>query len=90
MSEILMTNIFFLITAISSVIITIVLVVLLVYVIRFIKKINRITSAIEHETIKIVGDVDDARLAIKQHIGVVRGVASAAVIKKVVEKIFNK
>lgn len=89
MNEILMTNIFFLITAISSVVITIILIILLVYIIKFIKKINRITGAVENETVKIMEDVEEARLAVRQHIGIVRGVASAAVVKKVVEKIFN-
>ena len=89
MNDILMTNLFFSITAISSIIITIVLIILLIYVIKFIKKINRITSAVEHETIKIMSDVEEARLVVKQHIGVVRGVARATVIKKIIEKIFT-
>lgn len=90
MNEILMTNIFFLITAVSSVVITIVLIVLLVYMIKLIKKVNRITDTVETETIKIINDVEEARVAVKQHISVVRGVASAAVMKKIVEKIFSK
>lgn len=90
MSEILMTNIFFVITAISSVVVAIVLVVLLVYLIKLVKKMNRITDTVETETVKIIADVEEARIAVKQHIGVVKGVASAAVMKKIVEKIFTK
>lgn len=90
MNDILMTNIFFFITAVSSVVITIVMIVLLVYIIKFVKKINRITGTVEQETVKIIADVEEARVAVKQHIGVVKGVASAAVMKKIVEKIFTK
>jgi ADP-heptose:LPS heptosyltransferase len=59
-------------------------------IIKFIKKINRITSVVEQETVKIMNDVEEARSVVKQHIGLVRGVASATVIKKIIEKIFNK
>jgi uncharacterized membrane protein len=90
MNDILMTNLFFFITATSSILITIILIILLVYVIKFIKKINRITSVVEQETVKIMNDVEEARSVVKQHIGLVRGVASATVIKKIIEKIFNK
>lgn len=89
MNDILMTNIFFLITGISSLITTILLVLVLVYLIKFIKKINSITEKVGDETSKIISDVDDVRVAVKEHVGVIRGVAGAALIKKIVEKIFS-
>lgn len=85
-----MTNIFFLITALSSIVVAISLVILLVYIIKLVKKINRVTDLVETETVKIISDVEEARLAVRQHVGLIKGVASAAVMRKIVEKIFNK
>ena len=90
MSDILMTNIFFMITAISSVITTILLVVVLIYVIKFIKKLHTISGAVEEETVRIIGDVEEVRASVRKNIGVVKGVASAAVMRGLVEKIFNR
>lgn len=85
-----MTNIFFMITALSSIILTCVFVIILVYIIKFIKKLNRITDAVEDETVKILHDIDDVRESVKKHVQVAKGVASAAFIKKIVESMFNK
>lgn len=90
MSDILMTNIFFLITAISSIITTILLVIVLIYAIKLIKKIKNITETVEDETVRIMSDVEDLRVSVKQNIGLIRGVASATFIKSLVEKIFTK
>lgn len=90
MNDILMTNIFFLITAISSVITTILLAVVLIYVIKFVKKLQSISATVEEETVKIIGDVEEVRTAVHRNINVVKGVASAAAMKGLVEKIFNK
>lgn len=78
------------ITALSSILLTVILAVVLVYVVKFIKKINRITDAVETETVKILHDVDEVRESVKKHVQVAKGVASAAFIKKMVESIFNK
>lgn len=90
MGDILMTNIFFMITALSSVVLTLMLSILLIYTIRFIKKINRITDAVSDETVKILHDVEEVRESVKKHIQIAKGVASAAFIKKTIESIFSK
>lgn len=83
MNETLMTNIFFAITALSTVTFTIVLVVLLVYVIKLVKKIRQLTDIVVDEAEKISHDIDDART-------VVRNVAVAKIIAVISEKIFGK
>lgn len=90
MNDILMTNIFFGITAISSVITTILLIVVLIYVIKFVKKLTSISETVEEETLRIVSDVEEVRVSVRKNIDVVKGVASAAVMKGLIEKIFNK
>ena len=90
MNDILMTNIFFMITAISSVVTTILLVIVLVYVIKFLKHLRNISEIVEDETVKIISDVEEVRTIVKNNIGIVKGVASATFIKGLVEKIFNK
>lgn len=90
MSEILMTNIFFTITAIASVVLTIVLVIVLIYVIKLVKKINGIADVVGDETVKIVSDIDDVRDSVREHVSVIKGVASAAFMKKMIETIFTK
>lgn len=90
MNDILMTNIFFLITAVSSIVVTILLSVCLYFVIKLVKKINSITQVVGDETIKIVADVEEARHVVKEHAKIIKGAATAAVIKKAVDKIFTK
>lgn len=90
MNDILMTNIFFMITAISSVILTILVGVALYFLIKLIKKINGISTIVGDETVKVVKDIDEVRQTVKLHATTVKNVASVAFLKKAVEKIFIK
>lgn len=90
MSDILMTNIFFMITAIASIIITIVLVIALVYLIRLIKKVNEISHAVETETLKVISDVQEVRSVVRENMTLVKGIANASVLKNIVKKIFTR
>ena len=86
MNDILMTNIFFTITAVSSIITTIAVIIVTVYVVRFVKKVNEVTQVVKDETVKVVGDVEEVRSVVRQHINVAKNVASATFIKTLVEK----
>lgn len=90
MSDILMTNIFFMITAISSIIITVVLVIALIYLIKLIKKITTISEAVETETLKVISDVEEVRTTVRENMALVKGIANATLLKNVVKKIFNR
>lgn len=89
MNDILITNIFFVITGISSIIITIVLVIALTYLIRFTRRLNSISKSVQKETLHIIDDVEEVRGAVRQHISVARNVMSAAFVKGLVEKLFT-
>lgn len=89
MNDILMTNIFFLITAISSIITTILVVMVGIYVIRFIKKINEVTQVVKDETVKVISDVEEVRGAVRQHVTLAKNVASATFIKTLIEKVLT-
>jgi len=90
MNEILMTNIFFMITALSSIVITIVLVIALVYIIKIVKRVERISDAVETETLKIIDDVDDARVSLKKQVQQLNGGAFTVIAKAIVQKLFNR
>jgi hypothetical protein len=90
MNDILMTNIFFIITAISSVITTIMLVVLFVYAIKLVKNINDIAQVVKDETLKVISDVEEVRNVVKQHIAVAKNVVGATFVKTLVEKVLTR
>jgi hypothetical protein len=90
MNEILMTNIFFIITGIAVVITTIVLVVLLIFAIKLVRKVDTISESVKEETIKIIADVEEARLSVKDNITVFKKMGVGIVISKLIEKIFKK
>jgi hypothetical protein len=90
MNDILMTNIFFLITAVSSVITTILLIIVLIYVLKFLKHLRNISEIVKKESVKIVGDVENIRSVVKKNIGVIKSVVNATFIKSLLKKIFNK
>ena len=85
-----MTNIFFMITAIASIIITIVLVIALVYLIKLIKKITEISNVVETETLKVISDVEEVRATVRENMTLVKGIANASVLKNIVKKIFTR
>lgn len=70
MNDILMTNIFFIITGVAAIIFTIVLVVLLVYVIKLVKRLNHLTDIVTDQAEKISDDIDDTRGMIKSGVAV--------------------
>jgi len=90
MNDILMTNIFFAITAISSIVLTILVSIVLINIIKFTKKIQDISTAVGDQTLKVIEDVEEVRHAVRSHVTTIKTVASAAFVKKIVEKIFNK
>lgn len=90
MSDILMTNIFFMITAVASIVITIVLVIALIYLIKLIKKITEISHAVETETLKVISDVEEVRTTVRENIALVKGIANATLLKNIVKKMFNR
>lgn len=90
MSDILMTNIFFMITAILSIITTVVLVIALVYLIKLIKKVTTISEVVETETLKVINDVEEVRTTVRENIAIVKGVANATFLKNIIKKIFTR
>ena len=90
MNDILMTNIFFMITAVATVIITVVLVIALVYIIKIIRRVERIGEAVELETLKIIDDVEDARVSVKKQVQHIKGTGVVLFTKALVEKLFNR
>lgn len=89
MNEILMTNIFFTITGISSIVIAIVLIVALVYVIKLVKRLSEISDIVKDETIKVVSDVKEVRANVREHVKTAKNTAGAIFVKKMIEKLFN-
>lgn len=89
MSDILMTNIFFMITAISSITITVVLVIALIYLIKFIKKVTAISEAVETETLRVISDVEEVRTTVRENMTLVRGITNIALLKKIIKRIFT-
>ncbi len=89
MSDILMTNIFFMITAISSVVITLILIILLVYLIRLVRKIHHIAYQVDEETSRVVKDVEDLRVSLRGSISTAKNIMSAHFVQNLVEKLIN-
>jgi biopolymer transport protein ExbB/TolQ len=89
MTDILMTNIFFMITALSLAIITGVLVIALVYLIRVLRRLDSISQKIENEALDVINDVQEVRLSVRKHVNIAQGLMSASFIKGLVEKLFN-
>ena len=83
MNDILLTNIFFLITALATVVLVVVVVVLLVYVIRLVKKLQSLADIITDEAEKIKNDIDGAR-------EVVQGATVVHVLSALFKKLFGK
>lgn len=90
MNDVLMTNIFFMITAIATIIITIVLVIFVVYLVRFMKRVDALSRDVHEETLNIISDVEEVRTAVRQHVAIAKNVVGAAFIKGLVEKIFTR
>jgi hypothetical protein len=90
MNDVLMTNIFFMITAISSLITTILLIVLAIYGIKLMRKVDEVTSAVKDETLKVIGDVEEVRGVVRKHIAIAKNVASATFVKTLIEKILTR
>jgi len=65
MNDILMTNIFFAITAVASIVVAVALVVLLVYIIKLVKRLHYLVDIVGNQLEKVSDDVDSARSAIK-------------------------
>ncbi|MBP6925642.1 MAG: hypothetical protein KBC22_01110 [Candidatus Pacebacteria bacterium] len=65
MNDILLTNIFFLVTAVATVVLTIVVVMLLISMIRLVKRLQSLADIITHEVQKVQHDIDQAREAIR-------------------------
>jgi len=83
MNEILLTNIFFAITAVATVVLTIIVIILLVFIIKLIKKLNYLTQIVTDEAEKITEDIDQARSTVKN-------VAVANIFAFITQKIFGK
>jgi hypothetical protein len=90
MNDILMTNIFFTITAVSSVVTTIMLVILSIYGIKLVRKVNDITKVVKDETVKVISDVEEVRGVVKQHVAVAKNVVGATFVKALVEKVLTR
>ncbi|MAQ77176.1 hypothetical protein CL684_01485 [Candidatus Campbellbacteria bacterium] len=90
MNEILMTNIFFAITGVATIIITIVMVILLIFIIKLVRKVNSISESVQEETVKIIADVEDARLSVKENIHTFKKFGAGIVVSKLIEKIFKR
>lgn len=90
MNEILMTNIFFMITAISSVITTIMLIILAIYGIKLVRKIDGITQVVKDETVKVISDVEEVRGVVRQHLTVAKNVVGATFVQRLMEKVLTR
>jgi hypothetical protein len=82
-NDILLTNIFFLVTAVATVILTIAVVMLLISMRRLVKKLQVLADIVTDEAKKVQSDIDEAREA-------VRGVAILHVLSALAKKLFGK
>lgn len=86
MNEILMTNIFFCITAIAVILLTIAVIILLVYVIRLVNKIHALTSIITDEAEKITQDIGNVRDTAK---ATMASIAAGKLLRFISQKVFG-
>lgn len=80
-----MTNIFFAITAVSSVITTTLLIVALYFLIKILKKGKNVVDTVSRETELIIEDVEEVRSSVKRHAKTVKEFATVAFIKKTID-----
>lgn len=79
MTEIARSDLFFLVTTFSVVILTILLIVILFYAVNILRDIKRISRLANEEARNIKQDIDDARKEIKQNARQVKGFVQAVV-----------
>ncbi len=89
MNDVLMTNIFFTITAISSIVTTFILIIALIFFIRLVKRLDTVTKSVQNETLKIIEDVEEVRSSIKNNISMAKNIIGASFIKGLVERFFT-
>jgi len=74
MTDVLQTNIFFVITSIAIIVISILLVITLVYVIRVIRDLSHVSKIVREQSDQIVQDVSSAREQIISKAGSLKGI----------------
>lgn len=89
MNEILLTNIFFAITALATVILTIIVAVLLMYLIKLVRKVEKLTDIVTGEAERIIEDVEAMRETIHEGAAMAKNLAVAKIFRFFSKMVFG-
>lgn len=81
MNDILLTNIFFAITAIATVTLTIIVIVLLAYLIKLVRKIGKLTDMVTEEAERVIEDVEAMRETVHEGAAMAKNLAIAKIFR---------